>query len=250
MLMSVLCSVMFSCLYLPILLMVFKCYSILLTLCILICECTWLFLSLSVVCLFFDTLYFSFFVSFNFSNVLQVFRMYLNLRVYLFAFIFVIEVLFSFFFCVCVCVIVNFSDMHYFSVKIKVSDWVERNFFSLTIFGGNFLAWDVHLSMTISSYVQAWQWIGSISLLTWGLLWASASSLEACGSILDFLLLVYESVCLLVCNFACRFKKLPWRHFYCRYIIWWDCLIECRKEIPVLLYSNCFTYHPLLSCAY
>ena len=47
------------------------------------CECIWLFLSLSVVCLFFDALYFSLFVSlffvfvfFNFSNIVQV---YLNL---------------------------------------------------------------------------------------------------------------------------------------------------------------------------
>ena len=80
-------SLMFSFLYLPILLMLFKC--------ILMCECIWLFLSLSVVCLFFDALYFrAFFVFFNFSNVLQV---YLNLRVYLFVFIFVVEVLFRVF---------------------------------------------------------------------------------------------------------------------------------------------------------
>ena len=47
-----------------------------------------------------------FFVFLNSSNVLQV---YLNLRVYLFVFLFVVEVLFSF--------------------------WVERNFFSLPVFG-------------------------------------------------------------------------------------------------------------------
>ena len=60
---------------------------------ILICECIWLFLSSSAVCLFFDTLYFSFFVFFNFSNV---FSVYLNLRVYLFVLVFVVEVLFRF----------------------------------------------------------------------------------------------------------------------------------------------------------
>ena len=49
-------------LYLLILLMLFKCF-----LRILICECIWLFLFLSVVCLFFDTLYFScFFCIFKF----------------------------------------------------------------------------------------------------------------------------------------------------------------------------------------
>ena len=76
----------------------FRCLSILVifikcSLYILICECIWLFLSSSAVCLFFDTLYFSFFVFFNFSNVLSV---YLNLRVYLFVLVFVVEVLFRF----------------------------------------------------------------------------------------------------------------------------------------------------------
>ena len=81
--MSVLCSVMFSVLYLPIWVMFIKC--------ILICECIWLFLSSWVVCLFFDTLYFSFFVFLNFNNVLSG---YLNLRVYLFVLVFVVELLF------------------------------------------------------------------------------------------------------------------------------------------------------------
>ena len=68
------------------------------------------------------------------------------------------EVLFSFFFCIC---------------------WVERSFFSLTAFGGNLLAVDVHSSVTMDRHVQAWQLIGSNFLLNWGLLWASACSLEA-----------------------------------------------------------------------
>ena len=64
-------------------------------------------------------------------------------------------------------------------VKIKVSDWVGRYFFSLTIFGGN-LRW-CHSSVTMDGHVQALQWIGNISLLTWGLLSASVCSLEASG---------------------------------------------------------------------
>ena len=59
--------------------------------CILICKCIWLFLSSWVVCLFFDTLYFRFFLFLNFSNVLSG---YLNLRVYLFVLVFVAELLF------------------------------------------------------------------------------------------------------------------------------------------------------------
>ena len=71
-----------------------------------------------------------------------------------------------------------------------VSDWVERSFFSLTVFGGNLLAGDVNWSMTMDRHVQAWQWIGSISLLTWGLFWASACSLESWDDTLVFLLLL------------------------------------------------------------
>ena len=62
--------------------------------------------------------------------------------------------------------------------KIKVSDSIERNFFSLTVSGVILLAGDVHSSVTMDRHVQAWQWTGSISLLTWGLLWASICSLE------------------------------------------------------------------------
>ena len=98
-------------------------------------------LSSSVVYLCFDTSYFSFFVYFYFSNVLSV---YLNLRAYLFLLVFVVEVLFR-----------------------------------LAVFGGNLLTSDLHSSVTIHSHVQACQWTDSISLLTWGLLWASAYSLEA-----------------------------------------------------------------------
>ena len=80
-----------------------------------------MFLSLTVTYYFFDTLYFRvLFCFFNFSNVFQLFIMYLNLRVYLFVFDFV-----------------NFSNVPLFSVKIKVSDWVERKFSSLAVFSGN-----------------------------------------------------------------------------------------------------------------
>ena len=94
-----------------------------------------------------------FFVFFSFSYVLQV---YLNLRVCLFVFVFIVEVLLSF----CIC-------------------WVERNFFSLAVFGGNLLAGHAHSSVALDRHVQARQWTGSISLLTWGLLWASAFLREA-----------------------------------------------------------------------
>ena len=80
-----------------------------------------MFLSLTVTYYFFDTLYLRvLFCFFNFSNVFQLFIMYLNLRVYLFVFDFV-----------------NFSNVPLFSVKIKVSDWVERKFSSLAVFSGN-----------------------------------------------------------------------------------------------------------------
>ena len=78
---------------------------------------------------------------FNFSNVLSV---YLDLRVYLFVLAFVAEVLFR-----------------------------------LAVFSRNLLAGDVHSNVTMDRHVQACQWTGSISLLTWRLLWASACSLEA-----------------------------------------------------------------------
>ena len=99
-------------------------------------------------------------------------------------FVLVVDVLFSFFI-----VFVNFSNIHWFSVKIKVSDWVERNFFSLIVFGGNLLVGDVHSSVTMDRHVQVWQWIGSIYLLIWGLPWASACSLVAWSHSLGFLLL-------------------------------------------------------------
>ena len=38
---------------------------------------------------------------------------------------------------------------------MKVSDWVDRNFFSLTVFGGNFLAGDVHSSVTMDRHVKS-----------------------------------------------------------------------------------------------
>ena len=75
-------------------------------------------------------------------------------------------------------VFVNFSNVHWFWIKIKVSDWVERNFFSLTVLRGNLLAGDVHSNVTMDRHVHAWEWIDNICLLTWYLLWASAYLLE------------------------------------------------------------------------
>ena len=111
-----------------------------------------------------------FFVFFNFSNVLQV---HLNLRLYLFVFVFVVEVLFSFFIA-----IVNFRNVYWFTVIIKVSDWVERKLFSLAVFDGNLLTGGVHSSVALDRHIQLWQCIGS-SLLTSDLLWASACSLQS-----------------------------------------------------------------------
>ena len=90
----------------------------------------------------------------------------------------------------------SFSNAHWFSVKIKFSDRVQRNFFSLIVFGGNLLAGDVNSTVTMDRHAQAWQWIDSISLLPWGLLWASACSLEACsrGGVFLLLLSVIETV--------------------------------------------------------
>ena len=67
----------------------------------------------------------------------------------MFVFVFVVDVLFSYFI-----VFANFSNVHWFSVKIKVSNWVERNFFSLTVFGGNLLADDVHSSVAMDRHIQ------------------------------------------------------------------------------------------------
>ena len=101
--------------------------------------------------------YVQFFVFFNFSNVHVCFALCHD----------------QFF------VFVNFSNAHVvlrhkITVQCFCICWVEWNFFSLTVFDGNLLAGDVHSSVTIDRHVQAWQWIGCIYLLTWGLLWPSA----------------------------------------------------------------------------
>ena len=43
----------------------------------------------------------------------------------------------------------------WFFVKSEVSDWVDRNLFSLTVFGGNPLAGDVHSSVIMDRHVQS-----------------------------------------------------------------------------------------------
>ena len=47
-------------------------------------------------------------------------------------FVLIVEVLFSFFI-----VFVNLSNVHWFSITIKVSDWAGRYSISLTVFGAN-----------------------------------------------------------------------------------------------------------------
>ena len=95
------------------------------------------FLSSSVLCLFFDTFYLVF-VFFNFSNVLSV---YLNPRVYLFVLVFVVEMLFR-----------------------------------LAVFSRNLLRGDAHSSVALNRHVQDRQHLPThlrvtlgICLLTWSL---------------------------------------------------------------------------------
>ena len=82
---------------------------------------------------------------------------------------------------------------HFLSPLIRFyeffQNWAERNFFPSAVFGGILLAGDLHSIVTMVTHVQAWQWIGSIFLLTWGLLWASACLLEVCDRSRFFLLL-------------------------------------------------------------
>ena len=107
-------------------------------------------------------------------------------------------------------------------VKTKVSDWVDRNFFSLAVFGGNLLAGDVHSSVAMDSHVQACQWTGSISLLTWGLLWASAYSLEVWGDNGIFLLLMAKGN--FPCSYFCQYSYACWRYKSInKYVPEWNC---------------------------
>ena len=90
----------------------------------------------------------------------------------------------------CLWFLQDYAVIWLFHYQNKGQWLVEWDFFSLTVFGGNFLVGDVHSSIALDRYVQAWQWIDSISLLIWGPLWLSACSLEAWGGSLTFLLLV------------------------------------------------------------
>ena len=85
-------------------------------------------------------------------------------------FAFVVEVLFSFF---CIC-------------------WVERNFFSLTVFDENLLAGDVYSSVALDRHVQDMQRLPTHLRPTLAI---SACSLEAWGRNGIFLLLPQIIVC-------------------------------------------------------
>ena len=70
------------------------------------------------------------------------------------------------------------------------------SFFSLTVFGVNLLAGDVHSSVTMDRHIQTWQRTGvsnlqlSSHLRSEAVFWASVCSFEAyCSSTLPFLLL-------------------------------------------------------------
>ena len=68
----------------------------------------------------------------------------------MFVFVSVVEIAVHFFI-----VFVNFSNVYWFTVKIKISDLVETKFFSLAVFCGNLLAGDVHSSVALDRHVQA-----------------------------------------------------------------------------------------------
>ena len=63
----------------------------------------------------------------------------------------------------------DFSNVHWFSAKIKVSDWVDRNFFPLTVFGGNLLAGDVYSSVELNRRFQDRQHLPTHLKLTLGM---------------------------------------------------------------------------------
>ena len=93
--------------------------------CILICNCICLFLSSLVVYPFFDNLQLSFcLVGCSVSMLVLFFSFFCSLQ------------------------------SHWFLVKINVRHWVERYFFSLTVFGRYLLAYDVHSSVKMDGYVQ------------------------------------------------------------------------------------------------
>ena len=79
-----------------------------------------------------------FFVFFNFSNVHICFVLRHKITVQFFFFVFV-----------------NFSNVHWFLVKVNLSDWVERDLFSLAVFGGNLLADDVDSNVAMDRHVQS-----------------------------------------------------------------------------------------------
>ena len=146
---------------------IFLYFSILLmfpksSLCILICKCANV-----LVCFVLRHRSVQFFVFFSFSNVHVCFMLRYRSAVQIF----------------CIC-------------------WKERNFFLLAAFGGKLLASDVHSSVAMDRYVQSWQWIGNISLLTWSLLWGSVSSLEAWGYNPTFLLLKLSLLLLSLIEFS------------------------------------------------
>ena len=76
------------------------------------------------------------------------------------------------------------------SFKINVSDWVERNFFSMTVFGGILFAGDVHSSVAMERQhlpAHLMSTLG-ICMLTWGLgLYSGFSTTKCEVSFLEYL---------------------------------------------------------------
>ena len=126
------------------------------------------FINFSNVCLVFHHVQF-----FVFSNV-QVLVMYLNLWVYLIVFVF--------------SVMCQFFDTLYFSflylsVSVMFFECYSAFLYLLgrkeLLLIGSFQPQSLSRGCTLKR--DAWQWTGSISLLTWGLLWTCTCSLEVCS---------------------------------------------------------------------
>ena len=103
----------------------------------------------------------------------------------------------------------------WFLVKTKVSYWVEKSFFSLTVFGGILLAGDIHSSVTMDRHVRGWQWTGMYNLNlpphlgSEAVFWASACSLETWGRIL--------SICLLTWGLMALYLHFPTTAIICHF---------------------------------
>ena len=101
----------------------------------------------------------------------------------------------------------------------------------MAVFGGNLLAGDAHASVTLDRHVQSWQWTGSISLLTWGLFWTSALSLDAYDRSPVFLLLQCD-ICQFWVHLRCNKPNLVDYKYFQGSTDPWFCLSCCSTNLP------------------